>query len=83
MNVAVLADATAAAAESRGPASPPESPVSPLTPELADLLETAGLSNPLEKASRLHNNTASSVCMMFTPLTVSYQLFEPDLVPTK
>lgn len=55
LNEAVLADAEAAAhrdgSASGLPASPPESPVSPLLPHLADLLETAGISSPLEKVS--------------------------------
>ena len=55
LDSAVLADAKGAAAGNGGPSgrpgSPPESPVSPLQLPLADLLETAGLSSPLEKVS--------------------------------
>ena len=50
MNAAVLSDAKAAASGSADSSDPPTSPVTPLQPELADLFEAAGLSNPLEKA---------------------------------
>jgi hypothetical protein len=54
LNEAVLSDALAAK-RSKGRASgsedggAPTSPVTPLEPDLADLLEGAGLSEPLEK----------------------------------
>ncbi len=49
LNAALLADAKAAASAHGSSSEPPASPVTPLQPELADLFEAAGLSNPMEK----------------------------------
>ncbi|KAK9917364.1 hypothetical protein WJX75_003552 [Coccomyxa subellipsoidea] len=49
LNAVVLADAKAAASSRGDGGDPPASPVTPLQPELADLFEAAGLSNPMEK----------------------------------